>query len=50
MGYIEDEIPSESFTLNNLKTMKLMEADREMEMRKNEITSVGRNVPKIETD
>jgi hypothetical protein len=30
--------------------MKLMEADREMEMRKNEITSVGRNVPKIETD
>ena len=50
MEYIEDEISSKAFTLNNLKTMKLMEADREMEMRKNEITSIGRNVPKIETD
>jgi hypothetical protein len=36
--------------MNNLKTMKPMEADREIEIRENEISSIGKNLPKIETD
>ena len=35
MESIEDEIVSQGFDRNDLKTMKFMEADREIEMKKN---------------
>jgi hypothetical protein len=43
---VEDEIVSKGFDRNDLNTMKFIEADREIDMRKNENVSIGRNIVK----